>query len=326
MGKETNSVTDSLPNYWSKRFGQRVPVFLHCAWGNRQVNTAFETHELLTDTADNNYKNSSTTEKISNNSLQKILMSPSSTSRNYTNIEMFRSDNVIHVIDPLKRRNEYVEPLQFRGLQGVNDDQTDGQVTGEPENDDVDNSVAGSTENDDVDRSVTGSPEYSEGNDDSVETQNDDKTEIVVTIPSFAPISTMKVPVMLKPKVPSIHSRPTHNTSDDVKVSLGCSRGFAFCHPSATGLLIIFIGLLFCYCYRCLRGSSDGVDRGRYRAVAAHYTANEFDDTFDDDLSYEELELANTYENGSQKRAVLDMKDLDLDEDNGGLTIREMNG
>jgi len=63
--------------------------------------------------------------------------------------------------------------------------------------------------------------------------------------------------------------------------------------------------------------------RGEYRAVAAHYAANGFDDTFDDDVSFSDIidddDGGGGYE---EKHHVVEMKDLD----SGRPSLEEMNG
>lgn len=64
----------------------------------------------------------------------------------------------------------------------------------------------------------------------------------------------------------------------------------------------------------------DSRSRGEYRAVAEHYTANGFDDTFNDDVSFADID--DGYDDHKNQQHVLEMKDLD----NGGPSLEEMNG
>ena len=109
--------------------------------------------------------------------------------------------------------------------------------------------------------------------------------------------------------------------------------------------LILLLLLLFCCCCRLLRcwpfgghrGGGGGLDasRGRYRRVLANeYTAEGYDDAFDDGLSdYDDEDEVlddgdddDDYYSGSNghHRATIELKDLERDR--GQLSLREMNG
>ena len=71
------------------------------------------------------------------------------------------------------------------------------------------------------------------------------------------------------------------------------------------------------------------ITRGEYRAVAAHYADNGFDNAFADDFSagsYDDdvVEEDDDGWSGTNKRSI-EMKTLEQEE-NGGLTLEEMNG
>jgi hypothetical protein len=95
-------------------------------------------------------------------------------------------------------------------------------------------------------------------------------------------------------------------------------------------LALILILALLCYCRKRLFGSSDQDARGEYRSVAHHYADRSFDNTFDDNVSLDDNdgymsgdEEEGGWSNGSNH--VIEMKTLES-EQNGGLTLEEMNG
>ena len=98
--------------------------------------------------------------------------------------------------------------------------------------------------------------------------------------------------------------------------------------------VLLLLSLLCAWWWRQSRQADLG--RGEYRAVAAHYADNAFDDAFADDFSagsYDDDDDAGPGDDhedddngwsGTNKRCI-EMKTLDKEE-NGGLTLEEMNG
>lgn len=161
-------------------------------------------------------------------------------------------------------------------------------------------------------------------------------------------------PINKLPLDPSTHPRPAANPKNPNRppVSPGtqsanttkkahCNRsslaGKLYCRVSSNvsenpGVFLVLILMLavLCYCRKCLFGSSEQDARGEYRSVAHHYAHSSFDDTFDDEVSNGENEGYNSgdeeeggWSNGGNH--VIEMKTLDS-EQNGGLTLEEMNG
>jgi hypothetical protein len=88
-------------------------------------------------------------------------------------------------------------------------------------------------------------------------------------------------------------------------------------------MAILLLSLLCAWCFK--RRQAD-LSRGEYRAVAAHYTANAFDDTFADDVSENGGGEYDADDLGWGDKRAIEMRKLPNDEVNGGLTLEEMNG
>jgi hypothetical protein len=92
--------------------------------------------------------------------------------------------------------------------------------------------------------------------------------------------------------------------------------------------ILLSLALLFCGYRRWCKSSRDD-SRGEYRAVAAHYTADAFDDTFDD-----EDNLSDYYDDDEEDgerggwstsvngKRVIEMKEIGKED----LSLEEMNG
>jgi hypothetical protein len=106
-------------------------------------------------------------------------------------------------------------------------------------------------------------------------------------------------------------------------LSISCH---AKAHPIQTvSVLGLLIALVVCWRRRRgLRGYMGLGDqtRGEYRAVAAHYTANGFDDTFDDDVSFSDFDDDDGGGFDEKHHQVVELKDLD----NVRPSLEEING
>jgi hypothetical protein len=95
-------------------------------------------------------------------------------------------------------------------------------------------------------------------------------------------------------------------------------------------LALILILAMLCYCRKRLYGRSDQDARGEYRSVAHQYADRSFDNAFDDETSLDDNDgyMSGDEEEGGWNNGgnhVIEMKTLDS-EQNGGLTLEEMNG
>lgn len=128
------------------------------------------------------------------------------------------------------------------------------------------------------------------------------------------------------PSRPATSEKTIRCDSNSSKVDLYLCKAAAQIdtHPIAFLTFGCALVLLCCWRFCCRRGQDR---RGEYRAVAAHYTGNAFDDTFDDNYSQNGDDYDDDFDDGwsSTGKRSIEMATLG-DEENGGLTLEEMNG
>lgn len=133
---------------------------------------------------------------------------------------------------------------------------------------------------------------------------------------------------------------PTSGKSSATCGSPLLSRAVLTCHrrihpvpyyASFFSVILVFVCLLR-YCF-CRRNSNGGAydSRGEYRQVAAQYGHNGFDNTFSDELSQESDDIGFTDDMeddswGNSGQKVLELGTFRSTEQNGGLSLAEMNG
>jgi hypothetical protein len=180
-------------------------------------------------------------------------------------------------------------------------------------------------------------------------TYDDDETDIIITPgesmlsePSLSPIERPFLPVVpftnSKPRKPPMSS-PSYSNSIN-RPHAAPPEDIVVPHESSSHtwvILALLVALVWFCLYRFCRGSKDDVERGQYRVVASRYTARAFDDTFDDNLSYEDLGVDDPFDNeedaieingkSAKLRGVIELKEIEFDSTkNEGLTLEEMNG
>ena len=123
--------------------------------------------------------------------------------------------------------------------------------------------------------------------------------------------------------------RPLCSPRDSFLSQLSCrAKTATYDHSFAFVFVILVLSTLCCCCFRRCKRRKD--HRGEYRAVAAQYSGNTYDDAFHDNYSFgdgddldEFMDEDESWVNGD-KRAI-EMGSLSKEE-NGGLTLEEMNG
>ena len=95
-------------------------------------------------------------------------------------------------------------------------------------------------------------------------------------------------------------------------------------------ILVLICFLRYCFCRRSSHGGAYD-PRGEYRQVAAQYGHNGFDNTFSDELSQESDDIGFTDDMeddswGNSGQKVLELGTFRSTEQNGGLSLAEMNG